>query len=140
MGAWAEKWKLSQLFHQLHLIGVDSRSFLFLGGERRYGALPTKTDLYPADISRCCARLMDPSLCACLYGGHFPVVTLSRVSGKFRKKEDSLFPELQNKSTHYKTLQKKTPLCSRIIHLWLHIRHKVIRDKSRSHFPLCSWA
>lgn len=40
-------------------------------------------------------------------GDTFSVVTLSRVSGKFRKKEDSLSPELQNKSTHYKTLHKK---------------------------------
>lgn len=27
----AEKWKLSWLLHQQHLIGTDSRSFLFLG-------------------------------------------------------------------------------------------------------------
>lgn len=36
--------------------------------------------------------------------------------------------------------QQKNPFCSRMIHVWLHLRHRVMRDKSRFRFALCSWA
>lgn len=111
--------------------------------EHRQGVFPTKPDLYPANIiSSRCARLMHPSLCLCLkfcgFGtcfrsqsqpgfhaclGYFLVLTLKWDQENSEKGKSLFFSELQSKWTHVKKF-----FYSRMIHLWLYIKHNVIRD------------